>query len=250
MLIKPNPFESLGHVFLSSFTLFRKTWKRLFPLTIFLSIAVLSPSFLLYNPQIPILFLGYFVFSLFVFACVVYYTVLEERGNRPLLKDVLYVVIKKMLVILVAVISAMVLILLGYGLIIIPGIIATVWFSMCLPLILLENAGPFDVLRKSYELTTDHWARTAVVIFVPVIFVSLIGVVIWQMFRLNIIAVMHYRILLNVFIFLSSVFYLPWVAALIALQFEDLKKRQVAEVLVPPPHNLAKPGEAKLNVRS
>ena len=247
MLTTPKPFASLGHIFLSSFRLFNKTWMPLFPLTVLLSISMLSPDFFLYNPTTRLLFVGYFVFSIFTFACVVYYTALQERGNTPLFKDVLYFVLKKLFIILLAVTATMLFILLGYAFFIIPGIIVTVWFSMSLPLILLDDAGPFDVLRKSYELTTDHWMRTAVVIFVPAILVSLIGAAIFEGFRLNFMTLTHYRIFLGIFIFLTSIFYLPWIAALIVLQFEDLKKRQAtAQLWSKTPQMLHQSGEANL----
>ena len=59
--------QSVREIFLASFELFKKTWLHLMPLTIFLSVVILSPNLVIYNPNSPWLFLGYFIFSIFVF---------------------------------------------------------------------------------------------------------------------------------------------------------------------------------------
>lgn len=225
-----NQPESLRTIFFNSFKLFQKTWIHLFPLTVLLGIAILSPHALLYNPEKPILFFGYFFFSVFIFACVLYYTALIHMSHKDArLGQVLLFVTKKLWIIVITVIVTTFLTLLAYGLLIIPGIIVTVWLSMCVPLILIENAGPLNVFRKSYELTTDHWTRTAAVVFLPMALMSLFGFMIWGGAKWHLIDITYYRTITNIFILLVSFFYLPWVAALIILQFEDLKKRQVIE---------------------
>ena len=141
--------------------------------------------------------------------------------------------LKKISIILVAIILVSIVTLISYGFLIVPGIIVTVWLSMCLPLILMENVGPLAVFRKSYELTTDEWLRTAIVIFLPVVIISVIGssITAWVIFYgMNF---LYYKIAIAIFIFSISLFYLPWMAGLIILQFEDLKKRKALRALNP-----------------
>lgn len=226
-----NQPQGLIHIFLNSFSLFKKTYVRLFPLTIFLAVIIFSPSLIIYNPLHPALFIGYFIFSIFVFSSAIYYTAHKSKGENIELKRSMLIAGEKLLLILATTVIAMVATLLGYGFLIIPGIIVTVWFSMCLPLILLEHAGPFNALRKSYELTTDDWSRTAVVVFCPVIISSLMGFIITEIFLFYKISVLYYEIILGVFVFFASLIYLPWVAALLILQFEDLKKRKALREL-------------------
>lgn len=228
-----NQPQSVRDIFLASFELFKKTWLHLMPLTIFLSIVVLSPNLLIFNPNNPWLFLGYFIFSIFVFSSVLYYIWHVNKGEKIHLKDATLVAAKKLVIILLATILISVVTLISYAFLIVPGIIVTVWLSMGLPLILMENVGPLAVFRKSYELTTDEWLRTAMVIFLPVVLLSVIGfsITAWVIFYgVNF---LYYKIAIGLFIFVVSLFYLPWTAGLVILQFEDLKKRQAMRALNP-----------------
>lgn len=228
-----NQPQPVRDIFLASFELFKKTWLHLMPLTIFLSIVVLSPNLLIFNPNNPWLFLGYFIFSVFVFSSVLYYIWHVNKGEKIHLRDAALVAAKKLVIILPATILISVVTLISYAFLIVPGIIVTVWLSMGLPLILMENVGPLAVFRKSYELTTDEWLRTAIVIFLPVVILSVIGfsITAWVIFYgVNF---LYYEIAIGLFIFFVSLFYLPWTAGLVILQFEDLKKRQAIRALNP-----------------
>lgn len=220
---QPQP---LGQIFGNSFKLFKKIGFRLFPLTIFLGVVVFSPSLFIFNPQQPLLFVGYFIFSIFVFSAALYYAAHVNKNENIYLTRASLVAGEKLPIILVTTFLLTILTLLAYGFLIVPGIIVTVWFSMCLPLILLDHAGPLEVFRKSYELTTDAWGRTAVVVFLPLIIMSLIGEVARELFIFYPMNFLYFEIILGFFVFFTSLFYLPWVAALLILQFEDLKKRK------------------------
>ena len=231
-----NQPQSLAQIFLNSFHLFNKTHLHLSLLTIFLAVVIFSPSLFIYNPLHPGLFIGYFVFSIFVFSSAIYYIAHQNKGENIGLKRSMLIAGEKLPIILLTTVIAMILTLLAYSFLIIPGIIVTVWFSMCLPLILLEHEGPIKVLRKSYELTTDDWSRTAVVVFCPVIISSLMGFAVTEVFLLYNLSFLYYEIILGIFVFFVSLVYLPWVAALLILQFEDLKKRKaLRELNVQPP---------------
>lgn len=234
-----NQPQSVREIFLGSFKLFRRAWLHLMPLTIFLGVVILSPNLFIFNPHNPWLFVGYFIFSIFVFSSVLYYTWHINNGEHVHLKNATLVALKKIFIILVASILVSIVTLISYAFLIIPGIIVTVWLSMSIPLILMENVGPLAVFRKSYELTTDEWLRTAIVIFVPVVIISVIGsfITAWVIFYGM--SFLYYKIAIAIFIIAISLFYLPWTAGLIILQFEDLKKRQAIRALNPELVNLS-----------
>lgn len=232
-----NQPQPVREIFLASFELFKRTWLHLMPLTVFLSIVILSPNLLIYNPHNPWLFLGYFAFSVFVFSSVLYYTWHVNKGENIHLKDAILVAAKKLPIVLIATSLLSAVTLISYAFLIVPGIIVTVWLSMSLPLILMENVGPLAVFRKSYELTTDEWLRTAIVIFLPIVIMSVVSFAItaWVIFYgMNF---LYYKIAIALFILVVSFFYLPWTAGLVILQFEYLKKRQAIRALNPQPVN-------------
>ena len=57
------------------------------------------------------------------------------------------------------------LMILGFILLIFPGLIMTVIFSLVVPAIILENLGVFDGLRRSKELTNNMWMKTFLLLF-------------------------------------------------------------------------------------
>src|SRR5471030_348723 len=101
-----NQPQPIAQIFLDSFKLFKKTWLHLIPLTIFLEIVVLSPNFLIYNPRNPWLFLGYFIFSIFVFSTAVYYSAHIHRGEKIRLTQAILVAAKKLFITLIVTILA------------------------------------------------------------------------------------------------------------------------------------------------
>lgn len=226
MTIQFNEPLSIEQVFSHGFSLFKATWRKTLPLIIFLAVIILTPSFWFYNPDEPLLFFGYFFFSLYVFSTLFYYMDKTQLGEQVDLKTALIAAGRKFWIIALATIYVSILTLIGYALFIIPGILVTVWLSMVIPLILFNGAGVFDVIRKSYELTTDEWWRTALVVFLPIALMSLIGLPLQEAVWNRLISLETYRIIRKILFLGICLWYTPWVTALLVVQFEDLKRRQ------------------------
>lgn len=224
--------QSIWQIFSNSFGLFKKTWLPMWPLTISFEMVILLPFLCAPYSYLPYLLMGYFVVSIFVFSSAVYYTMHVNKGETIYLTQAILVTAKKFLVILITTILMILLTLIAYCFLIVPGIITTVWLSMCLPLILLEHVNPLNVLRKSYELTTDNWTQTAVVVFSPFFITTLTGVIVNGLgYKLGF---LYYQWIMIFVISLFSIFYLPWMAALLVLQFEDLQNRKALRTLSSP----------------
>ena len=59
-----------------------------------------------------------------------------------------------------------IIVILGFIALIVPGIILTIMFSLAFPVLLIENKGVFDSMRRSRELVGHRWLKTFGVYFV------------------------------------------------------------------------------------
>jgi len=53
-----------------------------------------------------------------------------------------------------------IIVVLGFIALIVPGIILTIMFSLAFPVLLIENKGVFDSMRRSRELVGHRWLKT------------------------------------------------------------------------------------------
>ena len=65
----------------------------------------------------------------------------------------------------------MIAIIIGYVLLIVPGIILTVSMSLCFYCMVLEGTGPIASLKRSHQLVWGNWTRTLVVLSIAGIIV-------------------------------------------------------------------------------
>jgi hypothetical protein len=80
------------------------------------------------------------------------------------------------------------LVVLGLVLLVIPGIIVAIMFSLTVPVIMLENLGSIDGLRRSRKLVAGKWWKTFVILLfvgVLVVAVNMVGGIIGSAFARN-----------------------------------------------------------------
>ena len=69
----------------------------------------------------------------------------------------------------------------GYVLLIVPGVIVSLIFAVCVPVAVLEGGGPFAALKRSYTLTKGHGWLLFITYFVWGLLIAVLNwVVIWS----------------------------------------------------------------------
>jgi len=98
--------------------------------------------------------------------------IMEKGGGT--LQESLSSVMSKLASLLVASLITGILVFIGFLLLVVPGIILMIMFSLIVPAIIIEQKGPFESLGRSSKLVSHRWLKT----FVLLVIVGLIVVVI------------------------------------------------------------------------
>jgi len=101
-----------------------------------------------------------YIFSVFLFqASVVHGAVVTLNGKRASFFDCLSTGLESFLALFGLTLVMVIGIMLGFVLVVIPGIIAMLMWSVAVPVYITERTGVFDALRRSRQLTSGHkWA--------------------------------------------------------------------------------------------
>lgn len=161
--------------------------------------------------------------SFVLYAAIVYRldNVANEREDSFL--EALTVGLKVFPSMFFAVILYIVAVMLGYVLLIIPGIILTLSLAFYLYFIVVDAYGGYAALKASHSLVWGHWWRTTAIFTVPMII--MIAVMFTLGFLMAILAAGN-QALLQILMNLLSVFFTPYFFTLGYVQFQDLKLRK------------------------
>jgi hypothetical protein len=122
-----------------------------------------------------ILFIVYWIFSTIANGIAVKYSnellIKQEAGLRESLDFTL----SKTFSLLGAGIASIFLIIIGFVLLIIPGIIFIIMFSLMVPVIIIEGSSAIDSMRRSRRLVSNRWRRTFAVIIIVVILQAILS---------------------------------------------------------------------------
>ncbi|NOV31935.1 YciC family protein [Methylomonas sp. ZR1] len=118
----------------------------------------------------------------------------------------------------------MVAIIVGYILLLIPGLILTLSLMFYLYFIVIDGLGGYRALRASHSLVWGHWWRTATIFTVPMII--WMAVMFALGFLMAFLAPADNQVLMQILMNLLSVFFMPYFFALGYVQFHDLKLRK------------------------
>lgn len=174
---------------------------------------------------------------------VIRYASEELEGRVPALKDAIYSALSKLVPLAVAGIIILLLVLIGGILLVVPGILIGIILSLTAPLIVIEQVGAIDAMKRSRNLTEGRWTR----IFALMLLLFIVGfLVALPTFVLFVIEVLVLRFALATattslpFVtlsFLSSVLVGPLRGISLTYLYYSLKVKGVAkpEVLPPPP---------------
>jgi hypothetical protein len=122
-----------------------------------------------------------YVFILMVFAvhmAALTYGAIQSLGERPVrLGELLAVGVRRALPVIVASIVAYVLFVLGFLLLIVPGLILITAMVVTVPTIVVERAGPFKAIGRSFRLTKGRRLALFAAFFVFFLVLMAVGMV-------------------------------------------------------------------------
>lgn len=179
MYVKPTSPQSIGQVLDGTFRLaaasFRHTW--LFALIAGLASyaasayqfsrggtlaeAVLAPQDATYWT----LYVCGVVVSIVFFAAI-YLRIDSIAGGASSEAGALSSALRRLPLLIVLTILTLLALMIGYVLLIVPGVILTISLIVSMPIFLLEDKGPIDALTSSHRLVWGNWWRTAAIVTV------------------------------------------------------------------------------------
>lgn len=152
------------------------------------------------------------------------------NGRADSLGEALGYVLRHLPTLIIAAIVFVVTIIVGFVLLIVPGVWLWGYLQLWLVAAATEDLGPFAALGRSWKLIERHWWRTSATVFVAGIIVVVVGVVSGTItgiaavvFRGDLVMVLAFSQLLSA---LLNIFTMPmWTVAMVAI-FNDLKLRR------------------------
>lgn len=240
--------QSVGEVIANSFKLWLYSFKQIAPLSFVFNVLMALPLFLFV--QLNTLDIHKYIstiekyavfYTIFVFIPFYIYAVLLHRmrnvvEQQPLnlFRDLLFG-LKRLPLAIIAFFMAAVIIIIGYILFVIPGVILSFSLAFFVPLVILDPTVTyrhlFKSLATSWNLVSGNWWRTAVTFLVPIFIFFIVGYFfdtaanfIWaQLIKMGI----HSRILFvhHICRIIFLTFFIPYMCSLFLVQIYNLKAR-------------------------
>jgi hypothetical protein len=140
--------------------------------------------------------------------------------------------LRRLPLLIVMIILTMLVLVLGFVLLIVPGLILIVSLALAMPILLLEDKGPIASLLSSHRLVWGHWWRTTailtvggIIIFVLYVILGVIAAAVAPMLAGGEAA---FAAMISMFIVLAvaGILIAPYFAALMLCIYWDLKLRK------------------------
>ncbi len=152
-------------------------------------------------------------------------------GNTLTIGQTYRFVIPKLLTMIIAMILMMIIIMFGFVLLIVPGIIFSLWFALTIQVIMAENLGPIEGLSRSKNLAKGNLGKIFAVSFVANILATIVGGMIgglvgfiggyvWSFNSST------FNIILHLAELFANVITMPFVATALILLYYDLRIRK------------------------
>jgi hypothetical protein len=85
-------------------------------------------------------------------------------GGNASWREYWMLLLRRLGLLLSAIIPAAVVCMLGYFVLVVPGLVLSFFFTFLSPVVLIERKGGLDALKRSFELVRSDWLRTALMI--------------------------------------------------------------------------------------
>lgn len=242
MSMLPTTPLSIQQVYACSIKLWPLVVKKIYGLTLLLFVCALLPY--LFEPKLntfdPFIWSktvaeSWGIALIYIFILLIIYAAAYARAQAGLLEQkcnvimALTVGVKKLGLLLIAMILGSIILTAGYMLLLIPGIIMTLVLTFYSPIIIVDNLGPFTAIKRCWDLVTDHWWRTAAVIALPTliyfalcVIVEIIGSKLWTYAHP---AGGQIWLFSHISKLVLGMLYFPFATTLILVQLHDLKLR-------------------------
>ncbi|MFH1334605.1 MAG: hypothetical protein ABIH77_04860 [Pseudomonadota bacterium] len=139
--------------------------------------------------------------------------------------------IRKFLFVFIATWFCLIFIMIGLVLFIIPGIYLSIALMFFPVFIVIENNGPWNAIKKSYELIRHHWWRTFVVMLPPFILQAAAAKIMELLFGHPILlptighSIHDISTMGHILLGISLLITIPWTVTTLICQYHDLKLR-------------------------
>jgi hypothetical protein len=235
--------QSICSVIGNSFQLYKNSFLKLLPLTLLFGLISILPSKLVGEVihlkqgtwQIYIdwsaasLTFGLQFISFFLFMSMLFLTHQMMYQLKATYSNTLFVACKKTIPCFIVSILAFALFIVGFALLLFPGIYIYVSFLFVTLAVLFDNRSIISALKYSYSLVKNNWWRTfCILIFNFIVVIPIVYVInkfwipalfIFQ-YKLNTIPIWTYMIH-----GLITILIVPWIITLLLVQYHDLKLR-------------------------
>lgn len=232
---------SIGEIYSQAIKLFITPFIYLYFLAIPLSADLLFKYFLdgtwklniVVNTH-PLAFFSYIFIKLFygfVLAGMAYHQIdTYIKNEKSKFISSFIIGIKKFPIMLLATICALLTVLVGTLLLVVPGIYLLGALFVIGPVVILENMSILEIIPYTLQLVWGNWWRTFVVLILPFIVVELLlfisAIVIFLILNYFSVEKIHIRLIFDCFEMLVVPFFMILSYILQVLQFHDLKLRR------------------------
>jgi hypothetical protein len=180
--------------------------------------------------------LAFFIVALITSAiaegvCIKNTSNLVEKGATNT-EEALTFTVHKLLSLLAASIITGIMIGVGLVLLVVPGIIFAIMFSLAIPSVIIENVGVVDSLSKSRKLVSNRWLKTFafyIIIGIIILFVAVIAIFVAEPFGA------FGSLAKNMVNSIVTAFAGPVVPIAVTVYYYSMKGREQQQQVPPPP---------------
>lgn len=143
-------------------------------------------------------------------------------GRENKWEDAARVIMSKLSSIFCVFIFSSAVMVLGFTALFFPGVFVSILLLFCMPLVILDDCGWMDAIKKSCQLVWGNWWNTFFVMIVPMLISIFLIAVITAIAKNN-------SILLAVMNVVVMSFFTPFFYAVVLVQLNNLKLKQAAK---------------------
>jgi hypothetical protein len=244
MLQLPTQPISIGQVFATGARLWRATVSKTWLLALLLFVWCMLPYFLEpnLNTRNPFAWthtlterwlvgLIYFLVMLILYTAVFAQLRRLLAGQSSSFLRALGTGVTKLSFLVAAIICTGVSLMVGFMIILIPGIIMLIVFMVYFPLIIMDDLNPISAYKRCFDLILNHWWRAFFVLLIPTAVLFIIGTII-DLFGAHVLVITHPAGHGELWLFnhlvkiILGTLYLPFYAPLVVTLINDLKLRR------------------------
>lgn len=237
-----NEVLTIGQIFSTSLRAWRDVVKKVQVLALLEFVWIMLPYFFepTLNTRNPFAWVSYTserwgLSLVYLLVMILFYVAVFHRTHRVLNNQsnsfigALGVGVKKLPVMIAGFVLGGLSLMVGFALLLIPGIVMMVIFMVYFPMMIVDDLDPLTAYKRSFQNVLNHWWKTLVVIILPMVILLILGLII-EFFGRDILVITHPSggeiwVLHHVLKILLGAIYFPFYAVLMNVLLHDLKLR-------------------------